>query len=282
VLGQLEPLRNYAQLRSTGLETNLKYGAPPCDFWGCSVEHKKAKGLAILLAVSLAVSLGLNGYFYLKLSSNQQVQNGTFFSFVFSPTMQNITRGNLYLNMTFAIVDENLTVKAEVNTENYNPNAFLALQFDSDNNGTIDVPYWPEGDFYYYAFGRSDSQFLLRVNNQTTPSLSPYWGWLPDDRIFFGRGALPSQFPYQIKSSFHYCVYSSGLYTFSFTFPVRTAPANMTWPYFRLEQSDGQLPGIRGKLVRALYGIEPSLSSAIPENGSMVYAPPFSFTEKRE
>ncbi len=94
----------------------------------------------------LAVSLFLNVYFYLELSKTnpeEETAGSSFFSFVFGPTMQNLSEGNLYLNMTLDVVDGNLTVRAEINSDEYNPKAFLVLQFDSDNNGTIDIRYWP-------------------------------------------------------------------------------------------------------------------------------------------
>ncbi len=237
--------------------------------------------LTSALAVCLVFSLSFVIYDYLSPTGNQPAHHSTFFSFVFDPKSQNLTSGNQYLNLTFDIIEGNLTVKVEVNTEGYNSNAFLALQFDSDNNGTIDVPYVPEADFYFYTFGRNDLQFLLRVNNYTTPSLSDWWGWLPGDRIYFGRGALPNSLPYQIKSPFHYCLYNGGVYTFFFTFPAKpTVCATATWPYSWLfEGGTIGLPPIQGTLVRVLYGIEPPLNSAYPEKGATVYVPPFNFME---
>jgi len=166
------------------------------------------------------------------------------------------------------VVGGNLTVKAEVNAGEYNPNAFLALQFDSDNNGTIDIRYWPEENFYYYRFDEDDLQFLLRVANETTESESAYWGWLPEGTIYFSR-VLPSIGPYRIKSPFHNCLYNEtkGLYTFLFSFPVE--------PRFLM----GGVYGIQGKLVRVLYGIEPPSNVEVPEKGMTVYVPPFKFLE---
>jgi len=232
------------------------------------MEHKTLTVLVVVLAICLTISLGFNGYTYLKLTSDQPPYHITFFSFVFGPTMQNITQGNLYLNMTFDIEEGNLTVKAEVNTDSYNPNAFLALQFDSDNNGTIDIPYRSEEDFYYYTFGENDLQFLLRVDNQTTVSLSEYWGWLPGDRVYFSR-ILPRTYPYRIESPFHYCLYNRFVYTVIFSFPRSPKFLNGSWV-------SGEY-GIQGDLVRALYGIESPLSSESPEKGMTVYVPPFNF-----
>jgi len=229
---------------------------------------KTLRVLALVLAICLAISLGFNGYTY-KFTSDQATHHNKFFSFVFGPTMQNVTQGNLYLNMTFDIEEGNLTVKAEVNTDSYNANAFLALQFDSDNNGTIDIHYNPKEDYYeYYPWIKNDLQFLLRVDNQTTVSESVYWGWLPGDRIYFSR-ILPRTYPYRIKSPFHYCLYNRFVYTFLFSFPRNPRFLNGSW-------ITGEY-GIQGDLVRALYGIEPPLSSEHPEEGMTVYVPPFNF-----
>jgi hypothetical protein len=184
--------------------------------------------------------------------------------------MQNMTRGNLYLNLTFNVVEGNITVKAEINTDSYNPDAFLALQFDSDGNGTIDLRYWPKDNTYIYHFGVDDSQFLLRVNNYTTPSEDVYWGWLLDGTIYFSR-ILPMGSPKLIASPFHYCIFEGGIYTFFFTFP-RSIDFNAGWPYIAHA-------GIQGKLVRALFGIEPPSSLQEPEKDMAVYAPPFDFVE---
>jgi len=210
------------------------------------------------LTVCLAVSLFFNGYLYYKLTRPLEHYSPTFFSFVFGPTMQNITSGNLYLNLTFDIVEGNLTVKAEVNTDSYNRYAALALQFDSDNNGTIDIRYWPEENFYYYDAAEDDLQFLLRADNETRPSMSTYWGWLPDGTIYCYTMVRE---PIDYKSPYHYCIFNDGFYTFHFTY--RTNNPNL--PHF----------AIQGKLVRVLYGIVPINGS--PAEGMAVYVPPFNF-----
>jgi len=239
------------------------------------MSDKQLRFFAIFLCVCLSIALFFDGYLYFKNvgKSPQEEHHSTFFSFVFGPTMQNITKGNLYLNLTFDTVESNLTVKAEINADSYNPDAVLALQFDSDNNGTIDIPYLPELDYYHYSFKDNDLQFLLRVNNKTTPSTSLYWGWLPNGTIYFS-GALPMLYPRLLESPFHMCVYKDGVYTFSFTFPVVPTIFDLNWPY-------GWLCGeyaVQGKLVRVLYSIEPSVVE-VPEEGMAVYVPPFKFTE---
>jgi hypothetical protein len=185
--------------------------------------------------------------------------------------MQNITTGNLYLNLTFDTYEGNLTVKAEINADSYDSNAVLALQFDSDNNGTIDIRYWPEYDYYSYEFWRDDLQFLLRANNKTTPSSSDYWGWFPNGTIYFSR-ILPMSQPYLIESLFHRCLYdgTKRLYTFFFTFPIE--------PTFFSKWGDEY--GIQGNLVRVSFCIEPSGSREKPERGMAVYVPPFNFMER--
>jgi hypothetical protein len=227
-----------------------------------------------VLICFLLVSLASNVYFYLKdaQEAGRPMHHSSFFSFVIGPSMQNMTRGNLYLNLTFDVVEGNITVKAEINTDSYNPDAFLALQFDSDANGTIDIRYWPEDGSYYYDFEHDDFQFLLRANNHTSPSMDAYWGWLPDGAVYFGR-VLPSPYPKQIESPFHTCAYSEGIYTFSFTFSADSAVPNLGWPYGWLHASHG----IRGKLVRALYGVEPSLDISFAKKGMTAYVPPFNF-----
>ena len=218
------------------------------------------------LTVCLAVSLFFNGYLYYKLTRSLEHYSPTFFSFVFGPTMQNITSGNLYLNLTFDIVEGNLTVKAEVNAESYNPNAFLALQFDSDNNGTIDIRYWPQDDFYTYQYWRDDLQFLLEANNLTLPSLSEYWGWLPNGTIYLDRSPPFSGWAEE-ESPFHYCVHTNGIYTFYFTYAIN----NPDKPHY----------AIQGKLVRVLFGIVSTegVSWPSPAEGMAVYVPPFNFME---
>jgi hypothetical protein len=123
--------------------------------------------------------------------------------------MQNMTRGNLYLNLTFDVVEGNITVKAEINTDSYNPDAFLALQFDSDANGTIDIRYWPEDGSYYYDFEHDDFQFLLRANNHTSPSMDAYWGWLPDGAVYFGRLKIHSILVHTAKVFTHSVLHSA-------------------------------------------------------------------------
>lgn len=239
------------------------------------------KVFILILGLCLVISFVFNGYFFWKLTkTDQQVHHSMFFSFVFGPTMQNITRDNLYVNMTFDVVEGNLTVKTEVNTESYNPDAVLALQFDSDNNGTIDIRYSPEDSTYAYYFGQDDSQFLLRTDNNTTPSRSEYWGWLPDGTIYFSR-ILPSGYPYLQRSPFHSCLFNNGTYTLLFTFPMKLTHFNSGYPYGWLDGIHGtesELPGIQGKLVRVLYGIEPEPSMEEPEKGMTVCVPPFDFT----
>jgi len=228
------------------------------------------KILLVVLTVCLAISLFFNGYLYYKLTRPSEHHSSKFFSFVFGPTQQNITKGNLYLNLTFDVVEGNLTVKAEVNADEYNSDAFLALQFDSDNNGTIDIPYLPEYDYYDYDFEEDDLQFLLRVNNHTRPSHYLYWGWLPNGTIYFSR-VLPSMFRWNPPSMFHICTYNGSAYIFRFTFPIE--PTTM-----ELFDTTGKF-GIQGKLVRILYGIEPPSNSEVPEKGMTVYVPPFNFME---
>jgi hypothetical protein len=239
------------------------------------------RGLAVfvvVLSVCLAFSLLLSGYLYYELNKSTE-HHSTFFSFVFSPKMQNLTSGNLYLNLTFDIVKGNLTVKAEVNADSYNEDAFLALQFDSDNNGTIDIRQWKVTlgnetfDIYQYDFSRDDSQFLLGVNNKTRPSDFMFWGWFSNGTIYFSR-CLPSSYPWTPESPFHSCTYNNSVYTFYFSFPIEPTPLSSgNCPWLSGEH------GIQGKLVRALYGIEPPSDSEHPEEGMTVYIPPFKFME---
>jgi len=224
----------------------------------------------VVLSACLAGSLLANVYFHFRL----QHSSPTFFSFVWGPTAQKLVNGTLHLNLTFDVADGNLTVKAEVNAERYNPDVYLALQFDSDNNGTIDIRYWPEEDIYVYEFWEDDSQFLLRVNNQTRPSCTPYWGWLPNGEIW-----CSSSFSgvFEHESSFHRCRhnYNSGIYTFDFSVPIN--PTSHAGEHdLSIWWLTGKY-GIQGKLVRVLYGILPLNGS--PEKGLAVYVPPFNFRE---
>ncbi len=234
---------------------------------GCLVSDKFLKTLIAVLAVCLAISLFFNGYVYWKLSeeNNNPMHHSTFFSFVFGSAQQNISAGNLYLNVTFSTAEGNLTVKAEVNAENYSSNAFLALQFDSDNNGTIDIP---EVDAYFYR--RCDLQFFLQADNQTLWSMAPFWGWDANGKIYFGYMMVKMQA--WLKSTFHFCTYNNGIYTFQFTFPIHPTEIALfgngeTGPF-----------SIQGRLVRALFGVTPPRSMEPPE-GMTVYVPPFNFVE---
>ena len=208
------------------------------------------------LTVCLAVSLFFNGYIYYQLTSKH---SPAFFSFVFDSTMQKLVNGTLYLNLTFEVVEGNLTVKAEVNAESYNRYAALALQFDSDNNGTIDIRYWEELDSGYFGPG-DDLAFFLRPNNETRPTTSIHWYWYPDGRIYacstFSGGFFERESPY------HYCTYENSVYTFHFTHRRTHENPNLA---------------IQGKLVRVLYGIVPFNGEAA--KGMSVYIPPFKFME---
>ncbi len=189
--------------------------------------------------------------------------------------MQNLTEGNLYLNMTFEVVDGNLTVKAEINDDEYTPKAFLALQFDSDNNGTIDIRYWAEYDDYNYNFRYDDSQFLLYANNQTRCSLDEdYWGWLPDGRTYIVTGTYGA---YDEESSFHAATFNqtSRVYTFLFTFPIQPTTFNLEEGTYN-NWLNG-VHGIEGKLVRVAFGIKGT--AGWPDKGKAVYVPPFKFME---
>jgi len=208
-----------------------------------------------VLVVCLVVSLFFNGYLYYQLTSKH---SPTFFSFVFDSTMQKLVNGTLYLNLTFEVVEGNLTVKAEVNAESYNRYAALALQFDSDNNGTIDIRYWEEIDFGYFGPG-DDLAFFLRPNNETRPATIEYWYWYPDGRIY--TCSIFKGF-YERPSQYHYCTYENGVYTFHFTHRRTHENPNLA---------------IQGKLVRVLYGIVPFNGGAL--KGMSVYIPPFKFME---
>jgi hypothetical protein len=236
-------------------------------FVGYLVGDKSLSKVIVVLVVCLAISLFFDGYFYWKLAeeNSRPMHHSTFFSFVFGPSQQNISAGNIYLNLTFDTVEGNLTVKAEVNAENYNPNSFLTLQFDSDNNGTIDIPQ------LYYFYGRCDLQFFLQADNQTLLSMSPSWDWDANGKIYFGYMLILRQSWF--KSTFHFCTYSNGIYVFRFTFPIRPmeiAPFGSGYGTSTL--------GIQGRLVRALFGIAP-LGSMEPAKGMTVYVPPFNFME---
>jgi hypothetical protein len=232
---------------------------------------RKLELAAIVLSVCLLISLLLSVYLHSRFLERQQERHSTFFSFVFGPTMQNITTGDLYINLTFDTYMGNLTVKAEINADSYDSNAVLALQFDSDNNGTMDIRYWPEFEVYYYDFTEDDLQFLLKADGSTRPSFHEYWGWLPNGTIYFSK-ILPSQFPWYPKSEFHTCTYEEGLYDFNFTFPITPSTMNLFGGLI------GSF-GIQGKLVRVLFCIEPSGSTETPEKGLAVYVPPFDFME---
>jgi hypothetical protein len=237
------------------------------------------RGLAVfvvVLSVCLAFSLLFSGYLYYKLNKSTE-HHSTFFSFVFSPKMgysskmQNLTVGNLYLNLTFDVFEGNLTVKAEINADSYDEYAALALQFDSDNNGTIDPA---------YSF-KDDLQFFLRPNNMTRPSQLPYWCWEPDGTIwacssFSGDGI------FERESPFHYCTFDEGKYTFYFTFPVNPTEFDFDirgdgWVQATANSWMNGVHAIQGKLVRVLYGIVPW--NGAPEDGMAVYVPPFKFME---
>jgi hypothetical protein len=199
--------------------------------------------------------------------------------------MQKIVAGNLYLNLTFDIVEGNLTIKAEVSTDSHNSSSFLALQFDSDNNGTIDIRYHEIQyqnetiPVYLYDFRRDDLQFLLRVTNRTSPSEDIFWNWLPDGSLDFNHLALSREWLWNPLSPFHRCTFNEtkGLYTFSFTFPVSPMEFDMPAGYGWM---DGK-HGIQGTLVRVAFGVEPPESSTVgkPEKGMTVYVPPFNFVE---
>lgn len=194
--------------------------------------------------------------------------------------MQNLTTGNLCLNLTFDVVKDNLTVKAEINADGFDPNAFLALQFDSDNNGTIDIRQRDivfEGGtvtVYEYWFSDDDSQFLLRATNMTTPSKDSFWVWFSNGTIGFGRVVKQTRI---IESPFHKCVYNetNKLYTFSFTFPIYPTEFSFFGSYGWLSGTHA----ILGRLVRIAYGIEPPSNTEKVEEGMMVYVPPFDYTE---
>jgi len=244
-----------------------------------SKEKFPIRFLVVVLAVCLGVSLIVNGYFYVRFSNRlEEGHSPTSFSFVWGPTAQKIVNGTLYLNLTFDVVGGNLTVKTEVNGGAYNPNAVLALQFDSDNNGTIDIP--GEEHDYWYSFDKGDSQFLLRSNNKTRQSNSPYWDWLPNGTIWLGN-MLKGVFEYE--SVYHFCTYKDGIYTFFFTFPiapttfdfdVKTNGSRISTDYSWLNGEHG----IQGKLARILYCIAPP-EYAVPQKGMTVYVPPFKFME---
>jgi hypothetical protein len=187
--------------------------------------------------------------------------------------MQNITEGDLYLNLTFDTYNGNLTVKAEINADGYDSNAVLALQFDSDNNGTIDIREGTDehGKYYFYFCRIDDLQFLLEANNLTLPSVSDFWGWYADGTVYMARSPPFSGWA-ELESSFHFCAYESGVYTFNFTFPVEpTAELFGEGPF-----------GIQGSLVRALFAIIPTPGANWyePPKGMAVYVPPFNFMER--
>lgn len=230
---------------------------------------KVEKVLAGVLAIALAVSLFFNAYLYLGQKPKEEEHSSTFFSFSWDRFSQKLLNETLYLNLTFDIVNENLTVKAEVYLGYYDPYATLALQFDSDNNGTLDIcPSWLP-----YIFYERDRQFFLRANNNTRPSYEDYWRWDADGTIGT-NSEWSGSFPYETQSPFHYCVYENGTYTFHFSFP--TKPTFFNFTSSPLSLFDGE-HAIRGKLVRVLFGIVPW--SRIAEECMTVYVPPFKFME---
>lgn len=254
------------------------------DYRRFPLDHKFfCRSTFIVLTTLLVISLVVNAYLYIRLFSGSQtpMRHSTFFSFVFGPTMQNITKGDLCMNLTFDVFEGNLTVKAEVNADSFDPNIFLALQFDSDNNGTIDIReklIVSDNEtirIYLYSFWDDDSQFLLRSTNETTPSKEWFWAWYSDGTIAFSR-AVPKQ-DRIVPSPFHKCIYdeTQNLYTFNFTFPVYPTTFSFLGSYAWLSGTHA----ILGRFVRVAYGIEPPSTTEKPDWGMVTYVPPFDFTE---
>lgn len=233
---------------------------------------KRFSLLAVLL-VCLTVSLIFNGYLHYELTRSREYHSPTFFSFVFGTTQQKIVNRTLYLNLTFNVIGENLTVKAEVNGGEYSSDAVLALQFDSDDNGTIDIRQGIDeyGEYYVYFYRIDDLQFLLEANNLTLPSVDIFWGWYANGTIYLARSP-PLKGWAELESPFHFCTYENGVYTFFFTFPTK--------PKVELFSDDGPY-GIQGKLVRVLFGIAPTPRETwhTPPEGMAVYVPSFRFME---
>jgi hypothetical protein len=163
-----------------------------------------------ILASALVVSLLLNGYLlYLQISKeNNPNKNWTkTFNFWWSPEEQNITSGNspLWINFTFAQIDENLTITVKINDDDnglLGPGAnggTLILVFDCNFNGKID-------------YGTEDKPYDFRATNDTVhPDVSFY----PNGMVGF-----PSLIPY--PSPWHTCIFSNTTgYTYNISLPIK-------------------------------------------------------------
>ena len=154
--------------------------------------------LALVPALCLVTSLCFVAYMHLSSAGDHSPKT---FSFSWGPESQNVTSEILYLNMTFEIVDEKLSIIARVNDNDFNGYGgsfgdWLCIVLDRNHNGKIDRG-WEHGD--------DDKPYILCASNSTIEPVI-----LIDDV----NCSVPKKLP--VPSPYHTCTFDPQTgYTFN-------------------------------------------------------------------
>jgi len=171
-------------------------------------ERWKTTFLSLVLASAFVFAV----YAYWSLSiTNSSSASKKSFSFIWGPEAQNITLGTLYLNMTFEIVNGNLSIVAKINDDEYGANPAFSQEFETWGKDGLDLVL-DRNDNGKIDFGSSDKPYIFWDNNRT----------MAYDCILLGNKSLGiPKFPSAL-SPYHRCVFNEGTgYTFTISLPLQ-------------------------------------------------------------
>jgi len=184
------------------------------------MEASKFKIVVPVLIVCLVASLSFNAYQFLNCDGENSVTKTFVYEWVYSDVVgdrcQKILNGTLRLEITFKWLEQDLSIVAKINDDDYLFIDILGLVFDRSGNGVID-------------WGQEDRPYMLYASNYTYCHQT-YLGYQ-------GEGIIRSYDPLRPKpSSYHTCVFTEEGYTFDIKIPkseLSDVKANMVYVYYQ-------------------------------------------------
>lgn len=126
--------------------------------------------LLTFLASCLAVSLFVNCYLYFELQKVEERISSTF-TFTWGSNVQYITPYTLKLEMQFSSEDQNISIRARINDDDYAAGDYLGLVFDKNADGSVDLK---EFGYGLWANNKSyDNAILSPAGNLCFPQIPP-------------------------------------------------------------------------------------------------------------
>jgi len=160
-------------------------------------------------------SVSFNVYQYLDCNGEKTFVYEWVYSDFVGDIRQKMLNGTLRLEITFKWLEQNLSIVAKINDDDYHFYDMLGLVFDRSGNGVID-------------WGHGDRPYMLFPDNYTC--------WRNTYLGYQGEGVIRSYDPLPKPRSYHTCVFTEEGYTFDIMIPkseLADVKADMVYVFYQ-------------------------------------------------